>query len=165
MAVWAGAVMSVGAAADLAGDLYEVTTEDLIVRSSFYDEKRVVLQGEVIGNVLNRPGHAWLNIKDSYGLIGIWAPAGLTEEINFHGSYRYRGDVVQISGTFHRADPRAGGDACVRADKIDLIKRGFQTPHSLSSSKVTLAWSMFAIALFLMFLRLALPMKERANKK
>ena len=99
-----------------------VPSADLISKASQYDGKVVVYEGEVIGDVMVRGEYAWINVNDGSNAIGIWAPKALLRDVVFTGSYKSKGDGVEITGVFRRVCPEHGGDMDIHA--ISLRKTG-----------------------------------------
>lgn len=103
-----------------------------------YDGTQVTMVGEVVGDVLVRSDGAWIQLNDDdYGLVhgplastgqasgassglAVWLPDELARGL-VAGRAHQRGHLVEVTGTFHRADPRDGGGTTIRA--TDLIER------------------------------------------
>ncbi|MDP2941664.1 MAG: DNA-binding protein [Candidatus Omnitrophota bacterium] len=92
-----------------------VSSSELINNAGQYDGKTVTYAGEVIGDVMRRGNYAWLNVSDGKNAIGIWAPAGLIQDITLAGNYKIKGDTVEVSGEFSRSCPEHGGDLDIHA--------------------------------------------------
>jgi hypothetical protein len=97
------------------------------------------LEGEAIGEFLERGDQGWLNLLDQGTAIGVWAeraalPAGID-----YGSYRRRGSLLRVRGILHRACPEHGGDLDLHALEIELIAPGAATPHPVARSRLVLA--------------------------
>jgi len=102
-----------------------VLSTDLINKAKDYDQKIVIYEGEVIGDVMQRGGHAWLNINDGYNAIGVWADKNLLQGvIKYTGSYRAKGDWLEVGGIFNRACRQHGGDMDIHAQTVRKIKEG-----------------------------------------
>ena len=110
----------------------EVTTTDLIEHASEWDGKTVTFTGELIGDVMLRGDHVWLNVLDDSNAIGIWAERSVLDSITSIGRYEQTGDTMQIKGVFHRACQEHGGDMDLHAEQIIVIKAGYQTEPVLS---------------------------------
>ena len=103
------------------------------------DGRDVVYIGEVVGDVLRRPGGAWVLVNDdAYALevgplgphreqrgfntgLAVWLPDGQHEQLGAPGRHGRRGDVVRIEGVLLRADPADGGGITVRAAKLEVL--------------------------------------------
>ena len=101
-----------------------VSSTQLINNAALYDAKVVSFEGEVIGDVMARGDFAWINVFDGQNAIGIWIASSLTREILYTGSYKAKGDWVEISGVFHRACPEHGGDLDIHAAALHKNNRG-----------------------------------------
>ncbi len=112
------------------------TSKELIVGAKKYDGMTVEYAGELIGSVLRRGDHAWLNIKDADTAIGIWAPVVMVANIRNAGSYRAYGDVIKVTGVFNRACVQHGGGLDIHAREIILLKSGGLLREYISTKKV-----------------------------
>src|SRR5512136_2756615 len=79
------------------------TSLDLINNARQYDNKPVTYKGEAIGDIMIRGDHAWLHVNDGIIAIGIWAPKVMIKDIRFVGDYHQNGDIVEVTGMFHRS--------------------------------------------------------------
>jgi hypothetical protein len=107
---------------------------------SAFDGLRVTYVGEVIGEVLQRRGGAWVQVNDDqYALrdgplvghrkregfnsgLAVWLPDGLHERIEAPGRPARRGDIILVRGVLLRADPDDGGGTTVRADHMEVLE-------------------------------------------
>lgn len=112
-----------------------ISSTELISNAKQYDGKPVVYTGEVIGEVMVRGKYAWLNVHDGKNAIGVWLPRDLTREIKFSGSYKFKGDEVEISGIFHRSCQEHGGDLDIHAQGLRKVNVGYQVPEKLDFNK------------------------------
>lgn len=103
------------------------------------DSRRVVYIGEVVGDVLRRPGGAWVQLNDdAYALeigplgahrerrgfstgLAVWLPDGSHEDLGPPGRHGRRGAIVRVEGVFLRADPADGGGMSVRAESATIL--------------------------------------------
>lgn len=125
------------------------TSLDLLNNTKQYDGKVVHYKGEVIGDIMVRGDYAWLNINDGTIAIGIWAPKTMIQDIHCAGNYHKKGDIVEVSGTFHRSCLEHGGDLDIHAIKIKKITSGSLNIHPISRKKVYIGIS--SLALILLF--------------
>ena len=100
------------------------TIKDLISNSQRYDKKRVLIEGEAIGHLMNRGDHAWFNINDNTSSIGVWINSSLTDKIKYLGKHAVRGDWVRVDGIFYSRCPMHGGDTDIHADSIVIVRKG-----------------------------------------
>lgn len=115
-----------------------LSSNELISHAKQYDGKSVTYSGEVIGDIMSRGKFAWVNLNDGDNAIGVWMGAALAKEINFTGAYRSEGDVLEISGIFHRACLEHGGDLDIHAQTLRKIVSGKIVNHKVDFLKVKL---------------------------
>jgi len=109
----------------------------------------VIYSGEVIGDIMKRGEYAWINVSDENNAIGIWVPYVETEKIKYTGKYRYKGDIVRISGVFNRACPEHGGDLDIHAKSIEIIEKGYEIKRNINFYGLIAGIVLFIIALSL----------------
>ena len=103
----------------------KVSIYDLIENAKEYDGKEVVLEGEVIGDILNRGEYVWVNISDgNNSAIGIYMSKELSSVIQTAGNYKTSGDRIRVVGTFQRACKDHGGDLDIHASSVELVSQG-----------------------------------------
>lgn len=103
------------------------------------DGMEVSYAGEVVGDILERSGGAWVQVNDdTYALevgplvghraqngfntgLTVWLPDGMHERIGGVGRPAQRGDVILVKGTLLRTDPEDGGGLTIRADEMEII--------------------------------------------
>lgn len=112
-----------------------VSSAELFNNAAAYDGKNVIYEGEVIGDIMVRGEHAWINVNDGYGAIGVWMEKTLAKDILYAGSYKSRGDSLEISGVFHRACPQHGGDLDIHAQSVRKISAGREIAERLNTGK------------------------------
>lgn len=112
-----------------------VSSTELINNAKQYDGKKVVYEGEVIGEIMLRKDFAWLNVNDGNSAIGVWAQKGLIKDIFYTGSYKVKGDWIEIAGIFNRACLTHGGDLDVHAQGIKKIDSGQKYAKRLDLDK------------------------------
>jgi hypothetical protein len=112
------------------------TSLELINDAKEYDNKTVSYKGEVIGDIMIRGDHAWLHVYDGIIAIGIWAPKTMIGDIHYAGDYHKKGDIVEVSGVFHRSCLEHGGDLDIHASEIKKITSGSLINQPISGKKV-----------------------------
>jgi hypothetical protein len=112
------------------------TSLELINNAKQYDGKVVNYRGEVIGEVMVRGDYAWLHVNDGIIAIGIWAPKTMAQDIRYAGDYHKKGDIVEVSGMFHRSCLEHGGDLDIHTSEIKKITPGSPDIHPISRKKV-----------------------------
>ena len=113
----------------------QLSSTDLINNAREYDGKSVVYVGEAVGDVMMRGDFAWVNINDGENAIGVWLNKELAGEIKFTGSYRSKGDRLEITGVFQRNCTQHGGDMDIHAQGIRKINLGRVVSEKLDTSK------------------------------
>jgi len=111
------------------------TSLDLLNNAKQYDGKTINYRGEVIGDVMIRKDYAWLHVNDGAIAIGIWAPKTMVQDIFYSGNYQKKGDIVEVSGTFHRSCLEHGGDLDIHASEINTITPGSSVIQPMSRKK------------------------------
>ena len=119
-----------------------VTSTELHECPRVYDGVEVAYEGEVIGAVLARGDGAWAQLNDdvyagdlgplpAHGRfrggnagLGVHLPRTLADEVAWVGGPTARGDVLEVTGTFHRVDADSGEVAVLRADEGRVVRRG-----------------------------------------
>ena len=101
-----------------------VSSTELINNAKLYDGKVVTYEGEVIGDIMVRGEYAWINVNDGQNAIGIWIEKSKTLDILYTGSYKSKGDWIEVTGIFQRACPAHGGDLDLHAQGIRKIRPG-----------------------------------------
>jgi hypothetical protein len=125
------------------------TSLELINNAKQYDGKTVNYIGEVIGEVMVRGDYAWLHVNDNIVAIGIWAPKTMVQDIRYAGEYHKKGDIVEVSGTFHRSCLEHGGDLDIHASEIKTITAGSPIIQPISRKKVYIGiYSLILVLLF-----------------
>jgi hypothetical protein len=131
-----------------------VSSGELVENAKEWDGKRVVFEGEAIGDVMVRGAVGWLHVNDdAYAELpipaggtpqgynsghAVLAPASEAAKVTMFGSYRARGDIVRVTGTFRAADPEHGGDMLIEADRIDVLEPGFAIVREVPRWKLLL---------------------------
>ena len=127
---------------------------ELIKNTRLYDGKEVVYSGEVIGDVMARGEYAWVNVNDGSNAIGIWIPRSLANSISSSGSYKYRGDWVEVVGIFNRSCSQHGGDLDIHAQSLRKISAGGKFIEHLNSGKRNLALILAGVLCLTLILQL-----------
>jgi len=115
-----------------------VSSTELINNAKHYDGSAVSYSGEVIGDIMARKEYAWINVNDGKNAIGIWIKKELIRDILYTGSYKAKGDLVEITGKFNRACIEHGGDLDIHAQSIMKIGSGGRLSHSVDKTEIYL---------------------------
>lgn len=143
---------------------WAIDSGTLIDKSDLFDGRMVTYRGEVVGDVMVRSDGIWLNINDDpysrqgerFHLAGynrgqsVLAPKTAAKTVKYAGNYVQRGDTVEVTGIFHKAASKYGGEMMIEAKSVTLVKRGFPLVHIISRRRAVLAvvWMAIAVGLF-----------------
>lgn len=128
-----------------AEDIIEINS--LIERAAELDGQEVTVQGEVIGERMDRGDFTWVNINDGTNAIGIWLSKEDADKIINYGNYKNKGDVVKITGTFYRACSEHGGEADIHNHRLVIAEQGYRVNKEVSSTKIITAAILSILAL------------------
>lgn len=84
--------------------------------------KTIEYEGEIIGDIMKRGSYTWINVHDDANAVGVWVPAMEMGNVKYSGQYKYTGDIIRVTGTFHRACIEHGGDMDIHAEKLEIVK-------------------------------------------
>jgi len=130
-----------------------VSSRELINNARAYDGRTIMYAGEVIGEIMARGKHAWLNINDGNLAIGVWVPKALLKDISYTGNYKSIGDWVEIVGVFCRSCAEHGGDLDIHAVTLRKINSGRPIQDRLSSAKRNFALALLGTLCLVLILR------------
>ncbi len=139
-----------------------VSSTELIERAKELDGQEVVYEGEVIGEVMTRGDYSWVNLHDGNNALGIWMGNNFLNLISFAGSYKAKGDLLEVRGTFNRACPMHGGDLDIHALNVIKLREGRLVKHRLAPQKEKLTIILSGVLLCLLILRL---LNKKPKKK
>ncbi|MDI6823500.1 MAG: hypothetical protein QME93_07700 [Bacillota bacterium] len=121
----------------------------LVASPARYHGRMVTLRGEVIGSIMLRGGHGWVNVGDPVAAVGVWAPAAALRVTRFSGGYARRGDTVLVTGVFHQACPQHGGDPDVHASSLQVVESGAPLEHPVPVWKWAVGATLLGAGAFL----------------
>lgn len=134
-----------------------VTADDLIECPATFDGAAVRYRGEAVRAILRRGPRSWVQLNDDpYGLelgplydhrttvggnsgIPVSIPTPIADSIAYVGGPRHRGDVLEVTGVFHRADPRDGGGPAIEANAADITQVGRPVKRSVDNPRLLIA--------------------------
>lgn len=155
--------------------LGRVTSGAVLSCPSEFDALLVTYVGEVVGDVLARDGGSWLLVNDDrYALVDgpltaggtpsgtnsgltVWLPDPLDELADEPGRAGVRGDVLEITGRVHRADPADGGGLTIRAEDASVLAEAV-------TIEVPVHWRQVGVAGVLAALALVMLWREREQR-
>ncbi|MEN6317102.1 MAG: hypothetical protein ABFD25_22945 [Clostridiaceae bacterium] len=143
-----------------AEDIMEIN--NLVENAKELDRQEVTVQGEAIGERMDRGDFSWVNINDGTNAIGIWLNKSEAIKILNYGNYKYKGDMVKITGIFYRACREHGGEADLHAGSIKILEEGHPVKEHISSVKIITAVILSSFALlFLIYFFKQLILKSK----
>ncbi len=116
-----------------------ISINDLVENSVENDGLTVTVQGEAIGEILERGDHAWVNLLDGGNAIGIWMAIETANEIKYFGDHKNIGDTLRITGVFSRNCPEHGGDIDIHCSNMHIASVGHHITEIIDPSKVAVA--------------------------
>ena len=122
-----------------------VSSSELIDNTQNYDGKTIIYSGEAIGEIMIRGEYAWVNLHDGQQAIGIWLPKKLAETILYMGSYKTKGDWIEITGTFHRVCKEHAGELDIHATSLKRIHDGYFVPRIFNQGRMKKATILLAV--------------------
>ena len=125
---------------------------DLINKAATYDKQTVTVEGEAIGEILERGDYAWVNINDGTNAIGIWMTESDAKTIKYFGDYKHIGDTLKIMGTFSRNCTEHGGDVDIHCTSLDIVKNGYAVKDKISNTKEMTAAGLLLAALIIAYI-------------
>jgi len=131
-----------------------LSSSELIQNAKQYDGKLITYSGEVIGDVMLRKASAWVNINDGENALGVWMDASFAKTINYTGSYKARGDNLEVTGIFHRACLEHGGDLDIHAQALRKLANGRMVKERVNLDKINLSLILLGVLLIIWILSL-----------
>lgn len=139
-----------------------VPINDLIEKAIEYDGRTVTVQGEALGEVLERGEYAWVNISDGGNAIGIWMTLEDAEKIKFFGDYKNIGDTLLITGVFSRNCAEHGGEVDIHCGTLEILSPGHRVAEAVGLSKILITLLLAALAASAVIAAFVLRKKETA---
>ena len=136
-----------------------VSIGSLMENPALHDQEVVSVKGEVIGDVMIRGQHAWVNVGDDSGVIGVFMPALDARDLT-PGRYGRRGNIIMVKGTFNRACIAHGGDMDIHALQVRRVSDAHLVPQPVAMPKFY-----FAVALGIVYLVLLARAKAAGKAK
>lgn len=128
------------------------TSTELITDANALDGNTVTYRGEIVAAVMKRGENSWVNLSDGYNAIGIWCKTEAIDDVKTLGNYKNEGDILEVTGVFHRACPEHGGELDIHADSVRIKSGGFPVEEHVSMRRVNLAIVFFILALLAIFM-------------
>lgn len=141
---------SENAYADEISEIIDIS--NLIENAAELDQQEVIVSGEAVGEAMNRGSHSWININDGTNAIGIWMSSSDAQKVKYFGNYKYKGDVLKVSGIFNRTCKEHGGESDIHGAALEVEKTGHVEDELIPSTKITVAALSVVLAASLMTL-------------
>ncbi len=142
-----------------------ITSTELINNAKDYDGRRVIYEGEVIGEIMKRGDFSWINVNDGKNAIGIWLKTSETGKIRYAGSYKAKGDKVNVTGVFNRACAHHGGDLDIHAENLFVLEAGQAINEDISKEKLGFAKKLILILCITIILSIFSKVLRKKYKK
>lgn len=123
-----------------------IPINNLIDKSLTYDGQEITVEGEALGEALERGDYAWVNISDGSNTIGIWMTLDDANKIKHFGDYKDIGDTIRVIGVFSRNCAEHGGDIDIHCSNLKIVSAGHPVVERLSETKVIVSISSVLIA-------------------
>ncbi|MBE3520381.1 MAG: hypothetical protein IMW97_08870 [Firmicutes bacterium] len=124
---------------------------DLISKTYEFDGRLISFEGEVIGDVMFRGDSAWVNVLDSSGAIGVVVTRDMASQVENTGAYAVKGDIVRVTGVFHRACSVHAGEIDVHAESFQIVRRGGPVRHAIAPGRIVMACTLLGAAVVLAY--------------
>lgn len=141
-----------------------IPVNDLIENSMVYDGQEVTVEGESIGEALERYGYAWVNLNDGGNAIGIWMTLDEAEKIHYFGDYKNNGDIIKVTGVFSRNCSQHGGDIDIHCNKLETVSSGQYVAEAINITKVFVSSILAALAALALIYYLKKLKRKQDNK-
>jgi hypothetical protein len=115
-----------------------LSTTELVEGSYKWDGKTVSFKGEVLQDLMMREDGIWMNLSDGNNTaMGVFVPKGVAMPvISYAEDYRTAGDVVFITGVFHRACVQHDGETDIHAVSVTVLTPGFTKANPIHLDRV-----------------------------
>lgn len=125
-----------------------------------YDGKKIVFEGEAIGDIMGRGENMWVNLKSGDFVIGIWMNKKDIKKITHLGRYGIKGDIVRVEGIFNQNCKMHYGETDIHAEKVEIIREGEIIREKLNFNKVWLSFILSFTTLVFIFMSRKSAQKE-----
>jgi len=112
-----------------------LSTNELVENSYKWDGQTVSFKGEVLQDLMVREDGTWMNLSDGNNTaMGVFVPKDVAmPAISHTEDYRTVGDVVLITGVFHRVCVQHEGETDIHAVSVTVL-----TPSSIKANPIHL---------------------------
>jgi hypothetical protein len=164
MAVMALAVLIVAPVPASAGSSPVLSTTELVEDSYKWDGKTVSFKGEVLQDLMVRKDGTWMNLSDDNNTaMGVFVPTDVVmPTISRLEDYRTVGDVVLITGVFHRVCVQHEGETDIHAMSVTVLTPGSPRENPVHLDRVV--WLVVLTVLLGLVMRLYYRKSARGTK-
>ena len=134
-----------------ANEIIDINT--LIEQAKELDGQKITVQGEAIGECMDRGEYSWININDGTNAMGIWMDTKEAANISFYGNSENKGDTIKITGIYHRACKEHGGEADIHNITSEIVNVGNPVKETVPFIKISssISLSIIAFAMVIIF--------------
>jgi len=138
LTVVALAVLIVAPIPASAGQPSLLSTTELVEDSYKWDGKTVSFKGEVLQDLMVREDGTWMNLSDDNNTaMGVFVPKDVPVPVISHTEdYRTVGDVVLITGVFHRTCAQHEGETDIHAVSVTVLTPGSSKANPIRRDRV-----------------------------
>jgi hypothetical protein len=129
-----------------------IDINELIENAKELDGHEITVQGEAIGESMDRGNYSWININDGTNAIGIWLSKSDADKVLNFGNYKNIGDTVKITGIFYRACKEHGGEADLHSNSLEIVEEGYKVKEHITSVKIISAVILIPLVLLILLL-------------
>jgi len=137
--------------------------DNLINNMEQFDGKVVNIEGEAIGEAMNRGRYSWINVNDGTNAIGIWLESSDAAKITSFGDYKHIGDTVRISGVFSKNSLKHSGEVEIACSSLTIVQKGHFEKEQLTHIKIFSATLLFCLALMFSYIYARAIQKNKSN--
>jgi len=114
------------------------STTELVEDSYKWDGKTVSFKGEVLQDLMVRKDGTWMNLSDGNNTaMGVFVPKDVAMPVISHvEDYRTVGDVVLITGVFHRVCVQHEGETDIHAVSVTVLTLGSTKANPIHLDRV-----------------------------
>lgn len=131
-----------------------MSTTELVENSYKWDGKMVSFKGEVLQDLMVRADGTWMNLSDGNNTaMGVFVPKDVTmPAISHTEDYRSVGDVVVITGVFHRVCAQHEGETDIHATTVTIVTPGSTKANPIRPGRVVVLVVLVALLGLVMWL-------------
>jgi len=115
-----------------------LSTTELVENSYKWDGKTVSFKGEVLQDLMVRKDGTWMNLSDGNNTaMGVFVSKDVAMPVISHvEDYRTVGDVVLITGVFHRVCVQHEGETDIHAVSVTVLTLGSTKANPIHLDRV-----------------------------